>query len=1314
MPRHPFFSAFRTGLAVLLVQSAAAAPGGPIHLLPEIHAGPGAGTFPLVSQSGAAAIVHDAGDARVVGIAVGMLAGDIETVSGGTRPAVATSTDGLAGRPIVLVGTVGASSFIDGLIAEGKLDTSAIVGKWECYHFARVAQPLPGIDEAFVIAGSDRRGTAYGTLALGEALGVSPWIWWADTPPPPHGEIHLAGTPGSSTPPSVKFRGIFINDEDWGLQEWAEKNYESGTGEVKDLGPKSYAKIFELLLRLRANFCWPGMHPSTRAFHYYTENKQVADDHAIVMGSSHAEPMLRNNVDEWSRFTSANGYSSDWNYATNKTAIYDYWDTRARDVGAFENVYTVGKRGIHDSGMVEGSTTAEKAAWLNTIFTDQRQIIANRVNPAPEQVPQIFVPYKEVLSIYESGLVNVPDDVTLVWPDDNHGYIRRLSNNAEQQRPGGGGVYYHLSYWGSPADYLWLETTPPSLVWEEMTKAAENNCRRLWVFNVGDIKPAEIVLEFAMRLAWDVDAHGPDCQLAWLSEWATREFGADKAGAIASLMNDYYLLNHRRRPEHMDWKDDDPGASTPVNGDNYPLFSHVHEGDEAARRLERMAELRKRADAIYTALPAGQRDAFYQLVAYPVRASDAMNRKFLQTSLAWRDVAQKRKSVAARSAAAAAAYNEIIAETDYYNNTMAGGKWREMMDWKPRGLSVFNLPAQPTPGGPQSLGLGVAVEGRLAPQFTEAATGGAQPIELHAVDDATLTAPMQEATLDGRRCTWTPGIGGIVAAGDGGRAVYSFSVPATATYRIRFEVRTPNPEDDSWWIQLDGGSSEKWNDLGIGNPIGWKWETWKTLELTAGAHTLTIHEREDGAAMATILLEPPSVAGGELGEDDRFPDFRLPEFNGVTRRSFFLDLINTNPDPIAWSVTSDDSWVLVSQSAGTLDDELRLNVSIDWGQLPAQENLHSALHLHQGANTIDVPVAVWNPATPPAVDFIEENGSIVMEAEHFTSAAPGTDASWIKIPGMGQGDGTMIVSPTTVPSRTSVGGILSQSPRLEYTFHLRNAGTRSIQLSFLPALALNNERGRRYAVAIDDEDPQIVALSSESGSGTIWSRSVLRASIHGSSSHDIPDSGVHTLKVWMVDPGLVLDRIVIETGSLPHTYHGPRETAAASRNTLRIAPGETFILDETAASYLRIVNEGTLEIRSSALALDGDLLNFGTLRVTGASDLDLGGNLANFGLLDAMTWTAPPPASYSEFGSVMDASLFHVGAFRMENDQIHIDVPGYVGHPYQLYRSESLALASWLPEGPPQNGTGTPGAPATIQFTSPANADRVFFRVGVE
>uniref|UniRef100_UPI003D7FDD41 glycosyl hydrolase 115 family protein n=1 Tax=Pedobacter sp. TaxID=1411316 RepID=UPI003D7FDD41 len=336
-----------------------------------------------------------------------------------------------------------------------------VTGGWESFGLKVLQQPVQNIKNALLIAGSDSRGTAYGVFHVSEKIGVSPWYWWADVAIKTQSTLKLTAVDYISSSPSVKYRGVFINDEDWGLQPWAQNTFEPETG---DIGPKTYAKVFELLLRLKANLIWPAMHPSTKAFYHYADNKKVAAAYAIVIGSSHAEPMLRNNVGEW------DASKGDFNYITNKDRVYNYWDQRVKESSINDAIYSLGMRGVHDSGIEGVKKTEDIVPLLTQIFKDQRGILEKHIPKNITTIPQAFVVYKEVLDIYNAGL-KVPEDVTLVWPDDNYGYIQRLNNTEDSKRNGGSGVYYHGSYWGRPHDYLWLSTTHPGLIREEMMKA---------------------------------------------------------------------------------------------------------------------------------------------------------------------------------------------------------------------------------------------------------------------------------------------------------------------------------------------------------------------------------------------------------------------------------------------------------------------------------------------------------------------------------------------------------------------------------------------------------------------------------------------------------------------------------------------------------------------------------------------------------------------------------------------------------------------------------------------------------------------------
>jgi hypothetical protein len=628
----------------------------------------GPADFALAERASIASIVYAAEDAKVVDIAAHDLAADVERVTG-RRPAVQAGATGLQGAA-VLVGTLGGSAPIDALVAAGKLDVRALRGAWECFIIATVEAPMPGVARALVIVGSDRRGTAFGIYELSQAIGVSPWYWWADVAPARKAALYVEAGTRRFGPPSVKYRGIFINDEDWGLQAWAARTFEPHSGGI---GPKTYGRVFELLLRLKANTLWPAMHPGTPAFNSLPANAPLANDYAIVMGSSHAEPMLRNNVGEW------NAAPESYNYQSNADGVLKYWDERVAANARFENSYTVGMRGIHDSRMAGPKTDPERIALMEKIFADQRALLARHTGKPVEQVAQVFAAYKEVLGLYRQGL-KVPDEVTLMWPDDNFGYIRGFANAAERRRAGGNGVYYHLSYLGAPLSYLWLGTTPPALIWEEMSKAYEAGAERIWIANVGDIKPGEIGTELFLQMAWDVKRWKRDTLPNYLDEWATREFGAVQAPEIVAIMQAYYRLNFARKPEHLQgW---------------LPKEAPRHSGMGAAEAEARLAEfsrLRERAARVRVQVDPAAQDAFFELVEYPVAASALANERFIEGERG-------------NKAAALAADARLTQLTAYWNTGLAKGKWRHIMtqdlpdsQWRSLRAAKWEMPTYAVP-----------------------------------------------------------------------------------------------------------------------------------------------------------------------------------------------------------------------------------------------------------------------------------------------------------------------------------------------------------------------------------------------------------------------------------------------------------------------------------------------------------------------------------------------------------------------------------------------------------------------------------------
>lgn len=744
------------------------------------------GDFRLATSKVAASIYLDADDFPVVRLAADALAGDIQSVAG-VAPRVESTAPARSGSA-VFVGTLGHSRLIDGLVRSKKLDVSKIRGKWETFEIATVENPFPGVGQGLVIVGSDRRGTAFGVFSLSESIGVSPWNWWADVKPGRRDSLVVSRVNFQSNAPSVRYRGIFINDEDWGLQPWAAKTFEPQTG---DIGPKTNAKVCELLLRLKANYLWPAMHPSTRAFNFYPQNKVVADQYAIVMGSSHAEPMLRNNVGEWNEKT-----MGAFNYATNRDAILNYWEARVGENGGYENTYTLGMRGIHDSGMEGGGTTAEKIARLEDIFARQRAMLARHVNPDAAQVPQIFVPYKEVLPLYQNGL-RVPDDVTLVWVDDNHGFVRQLSNPTEQKRAGGSGVYYHFSYWGAPQDYLWLGSTSPALTAFELQKAYAYGADRVWVFNVGDIKPIEKEMEFGLRLAYDVHRYPVEHAMDFLDDWARENFGSLHAKQIAAILKDYYRLAAQVKPEHID----------------RVSFSKK----EQEQRLFDYAAISRQAEALYAGLSADQKDAFFQLVLYPVEGAALMNQKHIY-------------SLAGNAPLARKAYDEIQRLTLDYNTKMSGGKWKNMMNASPRNGAVFHLPDA------QQIG---QVAQQAAPLFQlepkNAGLSGAMKLK----GDALVAAAP-----------------GLQTENSGSFAKFSITSQGAQKVTLFFLARCIDDKHDSWFVSINDQKTIS-NDQATGS--SWKWLRIMEADLRAGQNELVVAQREPGTQIQQIALMQPGT-----------------------------------------------------------------------------------------------------------------------------------------------------------------------------------------------------------------------------------------------------------------------------------------------------------------------------------------------------------------------------------------------------------------------------------------------------------------------
>lgn len=591
----------------------------------------------------------------------------IECDTAGAEPVVKTALEMLAHDcAVVLDAELRISPSTDSIAKQGSyivIASQALEG-WE--HF--LLQSRAG---KLFLGASDAHGMAYGLLEISRLLGVSPWEWWADVTPRKREEFRVAEGTTIYETPDVPFRGIFINDEDWGLMPWSTLNYEP-TDVAGQIGPKTYAKVFELLLRLRANTIWPAMHEVTVPFFLVPGNREMAARYGIYMGGSHCEPMATSPAGEWPR----RGVG-EYDYVNNSTEVYRFWEDRMKEVAGQEILYTIGMRGVHDSGMLGAKGVEEQKTVLTRAIADQRQLLKQYVNEDVTQVPQVFIPYKEVLDIYHAGL-EVPEDVCLMWCDDNYGYIRHFPTEAEAARQGGNGIYYHVSYWGRPHDYLWLGTFSPALLYQQMKLAYDKGIQKIWILNVGDIKPAEYQIELFMDMAWDIDKVNKMGVKEHERQFYAREFGEDLSTDLQTMMEESWRLAFVRKPEFLG------GTRTEEADKRYwgTVRDLPWSKSFVEQRLKEYLILSDKAEAIDKQIPDDRKDAFFQLVKYPVQAADQMNRKLLYAQFARHGLMEWGRSDAA--------FDSIVHLTQIYNEGIHnGGKWNRIMDYRPRKLNVF-------------------------------------------------------------------------------------------------------------------------------------------------------------------------------------------------------------------------------------------------------------------------------------------------------------------------------------------------------------------------------------------------------------------------------------------------------------------------------------------------------------------------------------------------------------------------------------------------------------------------------------------------
>jgi hypothetical protein len=911
------------------------------------------GSFPLVSKEVTAAIYIDENDFKGVHRVAEDLQKDIERVTG-KLPQLLKTFEVTSGTPVI-VGTLGKSGLIDQLVQNNKIDVSGIEGKWETFALKVVEDPFPGVEQALVIVGSDKRGAIFGMYDVSREIGVSPWYYWADVPAKRSDVLYVKPGTHSKGTPKVKYRGIFINDEAPALAGWATENFGGFTSGF-------YEHVFELILRMQGNYLWPAMWG--RAFYDDDpKNPVLADEYGVVIGTSHHEPLMRAH-DEWRRFG-----EGEWNYNTNPENLQEFWRGGIERMGDFESVVTVGMRGDGDEPMAEGTAIE----LLEKIVEDQREIIAEVTGKPAEETPQVWALYKEVQDYYDQGM-RVPDDITLLLADDNWGNIRKLPNPEDEPREGGYGIYYHFDYVGGPRNYKWINTTQISRVWEQMNLAYEFGADELWIVNVGDIKPMEYPTSFFLDYAWDPEKIDAGDLRSYTEDWAARQLPKEYSEEIADILLTYTKYNSRRKPEL-------------ISPETYSLTNF----NEADRIVKEYRDLEQRAEAIYAQVPEEYKDAYYQLVLFPVKASANLNELYVS--------AAKNKLYAAQGRAAANKYAEKTKEffdkdaelTEQFHTELADGKWNHMMSQTHIGYTYWQQPDQNN---------------------------------------------MPE--------------------------VRKIEVPERA-------------------------------EMGV------------------------------------------AVQGAKNVIFDRNSSGSLPAFDPFNDQEFYVEIFNKGQKPFQYKIQNKSDWIEVSEEKGTIEDQKRLLVSVNWEKAP-KGMTRGSFQIKGAGKKVTVEVPVNNPQDRNLKGFVESNGYISMEAANFSENNQVNGRGWQLIPNLGR-TGSAMASYLHAPMQQELS---KNNPYLAYNFHNFSSGDAEVEFYLSPTLDFRNQGGLKFAISVDDREPEVINMHEQTEDN--WNTSVANNVTKVRTTINL-EPGNHSLKVWAIESGVVVQKIVMRTGENRDSYLGPPESA---------------------------------------------------------------------------------------------------------------------------------------------------------------------------
>lgn len=941
---------------------------------------PVANAFKIVSDNSAAKIYVDPSDWKGVIRAANDLGDDVRKVSG-LPSAVMPELKFTNGS--IIVGTIGKSKIIDQLIVSKKLNVAQVKDKWESF----IIQTIEG---NLVIAGSDKRGTIYGIYDLSEKMGVSPWYWWADAPIKKMSSIYVKPGRYIQESPKVKYRGIFINDEHPSFGGWAQAKFGG-------INSKMYSHMFELLLRLKANYLWPAMWAS--AFNEDDPLSPVlADEYGIVMGTSHHEPMMRAHKE----YTSRRKEIGPWDYNLNETNLKKFFRDGIERNKRFDNLVTMGMRGDGDVALGEGDDQ-ENINTLKKVVADQREILHDVYSKDPSEIPQLWAIFTEVQRYYDAGL-NVPDDVTLLFCDNNWGYIRRTGPPHEQKRKGGMGLYYHIDMNGGPWNDRWINTTTIPKLREQLNLAYKTGLDRIWIVNVGDLKPKELPIDFIMKYAWNPDAISAEKTGEYTVNWAKSIFGQEHSEEIADIVSKYPKYNLWRKPE----------VQAP------DLFSFVNY-NEADQVLKLWHDLVDKAETLESKIATEAKDAYYQLVLYPAKASAGVAEIYLAAGRNNLYASQGRVSANDFAKRARELFEQDKNLSEYYNNRLSDGKWKNMMQDIHIGYKQWSMPSQ-----------------AALPELKEVVP---------------LSSPSMGVAIEGSTLAW----------------------PA---------------------------SSQK-----------------------------------------------PS----------------LPAFSVLNKNRFYIDIFNRGTGQFDYSAKADQPWIKLSKSSGKVETEERLFVDIDWIHAPKGKS-GGSVKIQNGETSVDISVNTINTALPPIDQpyFGSLSGEFSIAASAYNANIAGKQAKWVLLPDLGRADGCMGISPVTAAST-----VPASAPRLEYNILLQEAGNTKICLGILPTQDVNPERGLRIAVSIDDLEPQIIDARkgfvdtfNEYTPGNLARSKSLKAlpqrepdyalvSRRHPRRNEIFDNlrwldseltvstpGIHTLKIYMIDPEVVLEKIVVNPDDRYPSYFG--------------------------------------------------------------------------------------------------------------------------------------------------------------------------------